>query len=108
MTNWRSDKGKRREDLPEAATDSAPKPGDYALGSVKSRAAARAMLKEKKQEVIRVHFVASDGNGHPKIPGTPLPEKPYRVDYWSDGSGRTEYYSDEDDCDEQETDGRPS
>jgi len=66
------------------------------------------MLKEKKQEVIRVHFVASDGNGHPKIPGTPLPEKPYRVDYWSDGTGRTEYYSDEDDCDEKETDGRPS
>ena len=108
MTNWRGNKGKRREDLPEAATDSAPKPGDYALGSVKSRAAARAMLKEKKQEVIRVHFVASDGNGHPKIPGMPLPEKPYRVDYWSDGTGRTEYYSDEDDCDEKETDGRPS
>ena len=108
MTNWHRNKGKRREDLPETATDSAPKPGDYALGSVKSRAAARALLTEKKQEVIRVHFVASDGNGHPKIPGTILPEKPYRVDYWSDGTGRTEYYRDEDDSDEQGTDGRPS
>ena len=108
MTNWRGNKGKGREDLPETATDSAPKPGDFPVGSVQSRAAARAMLKEKKQEVIRVHFVASDGNGHPKIPGMPLPEKPYRVDYWSDGTGRTEYYSDEDDCDEKETDGRPS
>ena len=87
---------------------SEPKPGDYELGSLESRAAARTMLKEKKQEVIRVHFVASDGNGRPKRPGEPLPEKPYRIDYWSDGTGRTEYYRDEDDCDEQETDGSPS
>jgi hypothetical protein len=108
MTKWNANRRKQPENLPEAATDSTPKPGDYALGSMKSRAAARAILKEKKQEVIRVHFVASDGNGHPKIPGTPLPEKPYRIDYWSDGMGRTEYYSDEDDCDEKETDGRPS
>ena len=86
---------------------SEPKPGDYRLGSLESRAAARVMLKEKKQEVIRVLYVESDGNGRPKRPGAPLPDKPYMVSYWSDGSGRTEYYRDSD-LDEQETDGRPS
>ena len=108
MIKWNVNRRKQPENLPEAATDSTPNPGDFSLGSLESRAAARAMLKAKKQQVIRVHYVVSDGNGQPKIPGTPLPEKPYRVDYWSDGTGRTEYYRDEDDSDEQETDGSPS
>ena len=32
------------------ATDSAPKPGDFPIGSVKSRAAARAILTKRNEE----------------------------------------------------------
>lgn len=101
MSKWNGNNGKPTDPLAETATLPMTNPGEYPIGSLQSRAAARAMLKEKKQEVIKIHFVASDGNGHPKIPGTPLPEKPFKVHYWPDGSGRTDFYRDEDDRDEQ-------
>ena len=41
----------------------APRPGDYSLGSLESRAAARALIqgRDKGGTVIQVVFVSSDG-----------------------------------------------
>ncbi len=42
---------------------SEPKPGDYPLGSLESRAAARALVDSEKEEemVIQIVFVSPDG-----------------------------------------------
>jgi len=56
---------------------SEPKPGDYPLGSLESRAAARAIVDSQKVEemVIQVIFVSPDGtreNGPQyRIPASP-------------------------------------
>ena len=42
---------KQTEDVRNPAT-SAPKPGDYSLGSLKSRAAARAVIEERKVRAV--------------------------------------------------------
>ena len=42
---------KQTEDVRNPAT-SAPKPGDYSLGSLKSRAAARAVIEERKAHAV--------------------------------------------------------
>jgi hypothetical protein len=46
----------------EAATDSTPKPADYELGSLESRAAARALLdaRRKPKQRIRLIFCCPD------------------------------------------------
>jgi hypothetical protein len=51
MNKGNRHKGIRTDDLPDPATQSAPKPGDYSLGSLKSRAAARAMAEAQKEDV---------------------------------------------------------
>jgi hypothetical protein len=43
------------------ATDLAPKPGDYQIGSVESRAAARAMLDDGPFEDSWRHMIAGEG-----------------------------------------------
>jgi hypothetical protein len=45
--------------------DVAARPGDYPLGSLESRAAARVMIDSNKQEetVIRIVYVDSGGEG---------------------------------------------
>jgi len=59
---------------------SGPKPGDYPLGSLKSRAAARAMAEAQKEDegVTVIHqtvYVSPDGTEHNgeriRIPATP-------------------------------------
>ena len=57
-----------KESRSEGATlnqDVAPRPGDYPLGSLESRAAARAMIDSNKQEetVIQIVYVDTDGKG---------------------------------------------
>jgi hypothetical protein len=49
--------------LPDIATSQGPRPGDFPVGSVKSRAAARTMLEGKKEETgtITICFIAPDG-----------------------------------------------
>ncbi len=86
---------KQTDPLAEAATHSAPRPGDYSLGSLQSRAAARAMLKEKEtgKLVIRIHFTSK--------PGAPMAKTPYRVEHGPNAT--LELYNDEDDCGQQET-----
>jgi hypothetical protein len=59
VTKMTVTKRKRTEDLRNPAT-SAPKPGDYSLGSLKSRAAARAMAEAQKEDegVTVIHQIA--------------------------------------------------
>jgi hypothetical protein len=66
-SNWNRRKG--TDPLTETATKSAPNPGNYPIGSVQSRAAARVLTqgKKKEEEFIRVVYVSPDGtkkNGH--------------------------------------------
>ena len=42
----------RTEDLRNLATQSVPDPGDYPLGSLESRAAARAVIEERKVRAV--------------------------------------------------------
>jgi len=42
-----------------SATDLAPRPGDFPIGSVSSRAAARRMLMERFQDRQRIEFVTN-------------------------------------------------
>lgn len=79
MDKWNGNNGKRTDPPSETATLSAPKPGDYPLGSLESRAAARAIVDSKKREetVIQVVFVSPDGtreNG----PLLRVPARPHR------------------------------
>jgi len=59
MVKWNGNRGKGPEDLPQAATNSTPKPGNYLLGSLESRAAARAMISaaEEDERVIEIQCV---------------------------------------------------
>lgn len=57
MDNWRWARGKRTERQPEAATNLGPKPGDFALWSPESRAAARAMIEHRKESNERMRFI---------------------------------------------------
>jgi hypothetical protein len=50
MTNPNRNKRKRADPLREGATQSTPKPGDFPLGSMASRAAARAMSDAKRDQ----------------------------------------------------------
>jgi len=54
-------KRKRRDRPSQTATD--PHPGDYEIGSLESRAAARAVIEGQRKEklVIEVTFVSPDG-----------------------------------------------
>ncbi len=69
---------KRTEDVRNLATQFAPRPGDYELGSVQSRAAARAMLDTKREDeenrVIQIVFVSPDGTERlgPRLEITPV------------------------------------
>ncbi len=63
MDNWNENSVKQPKGHSDPATQSAPRPGDYPLGSLESRAAARIMIDTKKREgdVIQVVFVSPDG-----------------------------------------------
>jgi len=65
MDKSRETKRKRRNRPSQTATD--PHPGDYEIGSLESRAAARAMIegKRKKKLVIQVFLVSPDGKKRP-------------------------------------------
>jgi hypothetical protein len=72
MNNWNQDKRKRKDPITETATKSAPKPGEYPIGSVQSRAAARMMLenKSKPEMVIRVVYVGGSKENRPPLLAT--------------------------------------
>ena len=71
---------KQTEDVRNPAT-SAPKPGDYSLGSLKSRAAARAVIEERKVRAvhdgllteIRVVEVSAEGRRLAEVIRVPTP-----------------------------------
>jgi|WetSurMetagenome_2_1015567.scaffolds.fasta_scaffold70984_3 hypothetical protein len=60
-SNWNRRKG--TDLLTETATKPAPKPGNYPIGSVHSRAAARALVQEKEKSgcFIQIVGVSPDG-----------------------------------------------
>jgi len=71
----------------ESATNQ-PRPGDFPLGSLESRAAARLALTEKAESMTIVQvFYTTDLNA-------PLPPTPFRVDEGPGGT-RVEYYENE-------------
>ena len=53
--NW----GKDKNQLTLPATNSGPRPGDFPLGSAKSRAAARALLRNQKSSKPRIEIVTN-------------------------------------------------
>lgn len=57
MDNWNPFKGKRAERQLEPATNPGPKPGDFPLGSLKSRAAARRALERWKTSAWMTQFI---------------------------------------------------
>jgi hypothetical protein len=61
MSKFSINKKKQKSSTPKTATD--PHPGDYDLGSLKSRAAARALAErmEKDEILIQIEYVAPDG-----------------------------------------------
>ncbi len=64
MNKWNGNRRKATEPLTETATKSTPKPGEYPIGSVQSRAAARALMQEKenkKEQFIQIVYVSPDG-----------------------------------------------
>jgi len=75
MDKWNGNRRKQADPLSEAATQSTPKPGDYSLGSLESRVAARVMLNEKEtgKVVIKIGFVSK--------PGRTMAKPPYRVEH---------------------------
>lgn len=52
-------KEKRVGTIPDPATNPGPKPGDFELGSLQSRAAVRTLLdgRSKRKSTIRVSFI---------------------------------------------------
>jgi|WetSurMetagenome_2_1015567.scaffolds.fasta_scaffold242616_1 hypothetical protein len=63
MNNLSEYRKKGIDPLREAATKSAPKPGDYPIGSLQSRAAARAFMGRRRSQetAIQVIYVSPDG-----------------------------------------------
>ena len=64
MNKWSRNQRKRPDSLTEAATESTPRPGDYPIRSVQSRAAARALMRRRKSEdemAIQMVYVSPDG-----------------------------------------------
>jgi len=52
MKSLNRNNGKRTDGLADPATQSVPEPGDYPLGSLESRAAARAVIEERKIRAV--------------------------------------------------------
>jgi hypothetical protein len=76
MDESNGNKRKQADPISETATKSAPKPGDYPLGSLESRAVARALVQNRDKEgtVIQIVYVSPDGkkeNG-PKLKIPPV------------------------------------
>ena len=63
MVNWNKGNRKQSEEIYKPSTESIIKPGDYPLGSLESRAAARSLAKERteKELVIQIVYVSPDG-----------------------------------------------
>jgi hypothetical protein len=70
------EKPKKPQPLP--ATDSAPRPGDFPVGSPESRAAARLMLRQRSTESQRIEIITSI-------------QRPARE--WSDWTDKTKPYA---------------
>ncbi len=83
MTNLNRNSRKRTDDLPDPATKSVPKPGDFPLGSLESRAATRAMINEEKRDetgnglltAIQVIEVSAEGRRLAEVIRIPSPGK---------------------------------
>ena len=52
-------RGKDRNQLTLPATNAGPRPGDFPLGSAKSRAAARALLRNQQASKPRIEIVTN-------------------------------------------------
>ncbi len=63
MTKSNANRRRQPGNLHDAETDSTLRPGDYPLGSLQSRAAARVIVDSSRREetVIQVVFVSPDG-----------------------------------------------
>jgi hypothetical protein len=80
MPNWNRNKQKRLENHSESATKSTPNPGDYPVGSLESRAAARALVKDRAKGVMWIQYIDIGPNGErtmgPKIKVPPVQRRP--------------------------------
>ena len=63
MDKWNRDKKKGVDSLSETATKSAPKPGNYPVGSLQSRAAARALIQRRDNEDLFIQIVYDGPSG---------------------------------------------
>jgi hypothetical protein len=63
MNKWNGNKRKGADPIVETTTKPTPKPGDFPIGSVQSRAAARAIVDATKKEetVIQIVYVSPSG-----------------------------------------------
>jgi hypothetical protein len=63
MVNGLSNKAKTTAAITGTATESRLKPGDYPVGSLESRAAARALVQDRDKggKEIQIIFVSPDG-----------------------------------------------
>jgi hypothetical protein len=63
MHKWNGNRKKEADSLVETTTKSTPKPGEYPVGSLESRAAARALVenREKSALEIQIVYVSPDG-----------------------------------------------
>jgi hypothetical protein len=61
----KSNSGKQMQNkaLTESATNR-PKPGDYPIGSLESRAAARMLAESKAESILKIHIFNIDSNGN--------------------------------------------
>jgi hypothetical protein len=57
MTNWYGSNGKRAEDVSKPATQSMARPGDFPLGSIESRAAARRKAEYWRKNAKKIRLI---------------------------------------------------
>jgi hypothetical protein len=62
MKDWQY-KAKTSVHLNDPARNYRPKPGDFSLGSLQSRAAARALIQDKKKEDFIIQLIEIGPNG---------------------------------------------
>ena len=89
MANSNGNIRKGEDPILETATKSTPKPGDYPVGSMESRAAARSILKNKPKTVIHVVFVGGSEDREPLPPTKNVPGSDVVIEYsYEDGDGK--------------------
>ena len=88
MANSNGNIRKGGDPILETATKSL-KPGDYPVGSLESRAAARSLIKNKPKTVIHVVFVGGSEDREPLPPTKNVPGSDVVIEYsYEDTDGK--------------------